>query len=304
MFGVRELRTKIYKLCILYNKANINCLLIFFIGKCMPSHQVLRKTRRRKTAQDAIENPELKSKYAMNLTDKFDMIRMSLQAVIQGFTNSRIILGSSGVGKTKTVIDELSNEKINFVHISGGVKNASSLYKKLYDNNDPELILVFDDCNDIMTNKGAVEILRVAVDITPTRRITYAGMLNRKGDKKIYPDSFLFQSKVIIISNIPLRKIDKAIASRTSPIEVWVTKEEMLEYIGIHLASAPPVAIKLEWKQKIFDFLTKELPLTEINRIDFRVFQDACLWYAANIGTPGMNHKSDQWKKFVYTLVH
>lgn len=207
-------------------------------------------------------------------------------------------------GKTKTVIEELDSEEIDYVHISGGVKNASSLYKMLYHHNDEKRIIVFDDCNDIFRDKQAVEILRVAVDTAPIRRITYAGQLTTKTDKRIYPDTFEFKSRIIIISNVPVSRIDKAIVSRTSPIEVWVTKEEMLQYIGLHLHAAPPTAIPIEWKHHIYDFLTKELPLSEINRIDFRVFKDACLWYAANIGTPGMNHKSDQWKKFVYTLVH
>lgn len=78
----------------------------------MPSHQVLRKTRRRKTAQDAIENPELKSKYAMNLTDKFDMIRMSLQAVIQGYSNARFIVGAAGCLEKSTIIDIMVDDDL------------------------------------------------------------------------------------------------------------------------------------------------------------------------------------------------
>jgi hypothetical protein len=179
----------------------------------------------------SINIAENKHQYDLGLAGKIEMIRMSVRAITRGFKQSRIITGLPGIGKSMAILDELESENANYIHISGGVKNARALFMQLYDKNDEDLILFFDDVNDIFTSKESREILRVAVTNDKIRNITYTDNVLAKEPFK-YQSPLKFKSKIVIATNIPKRKIDPAIVSRTNAIEIIVSKEETFEYIN------------------------------------------------------------------------
>jgi len=210
-------------------------------------------------------------------------------------------MGSVGIGKSYTVVDELKQEEVPYVHITGGIKDAQALYVTLCKYNDPNMIIVFDDVNDIIRKKLNVEILRAAVTNDPVRRITYfdQSMLIIQGTKS-YKPTVDFQSKVIIITNIPKSKIDPAIISRTSPIDITVNVFEIAPFIEEHLADAPPNNVPVEWKYEAWNYIVNELGLKNIKRLDFRVFEDVMLWLRA---TKDPDCVLKDWKKMAYSIL-
>ena len=243
---------------------------------------------------------KISSKYRLTLPEKIEMIKMSVRAVTRGYKMSRLVIGVPGIGKSKATLDALEDEGAKIVLIQGGIKNARTMYTTLYDNNDKAIIIVFDDVNSIFMNKDTAEILRIAVSNDKVRRITYNdnNMAKLRG---LYEPSFEFKSKVIMITNVPKGRIDKAILSRTSAIEITASKKEIADYVFQNMEAAPPEQIPLKWKKDIFEFITSELKLANVARFDFRVFEDCCLWYAANVSKNG--RVSPDWKKHVTTIL-
>lgn len=239
------------------------------------------------------DSEKFKNLYSLSLQDKMELISMGVIAVVKNYKKSALITGTAGIGKTKKVTDTLNSEGVKYKYISGGIKNARALYQVLYTNNDSKLILVFDDVNDVLRNKQAIEILRTATTNNNTRIITYV-------DNKITPESkkykpqFEFKSKIILITNIPIKKIDKAIVSRTTPVEVIVTNQEIIDNIRINLKDAPPPMLPENWKQDVWDFLVDTVGIDRIKRIDYRIFEQLCIFRAT---------ESPKWKKFAYVYV-
>lgn len=240
------------------------------------------------------KNPDI---YVLSLKEKLYMIRMGVQAVVQGYKTSRLYTGTPGIGKTMAVREELDAVGVPYVYVAGGLDSTRALYQLLYDQNDSNLIIVFDDVNNILKARGSVEILRAAVTNDKERRVTFSdNKITKRGDKKYYPH-MIFRSKIIIITNIPKRKIDPAIISRTSPIEIIADKYEIAEYVYENIEKAPPEKAPLKWKKEVWDYLMNDIGLNNIRQFDFRIFEDAVLWRCASKGI------DNDWKKHVSALV-
>jgi len=242
-----------------------------------------------------------KREHAMTLAEKMEMVRMSVRAVTREYKISRLITGQPGIGKSFSVIEELKNEEANYVHITGGIKDAEALYLTLYKHNHQNMIVVFDDVNDIIRKRQCVEILRAAVTNEPERKIIYVDNPTKiimKGTKAYNP-WMTFKSKVIVITNIPKAKIDTAILSRTSPIEIFASKQDVAEYIEQNLEAAPPQKVSLEWKHEVWNYIKTGVGYKNIRHIDFRLFEDVMLWKAATSDSSD----PDMWKKYAFNLL-
>lgn len=242
-----------------------------------------------------------KKEHAMTLAEKMEMIRMSVRAVTREYKISRLITGQPGIGKSYSVVEELKAEEANYVHITGGIKDAEALYLTLYKHNHQNMIVVFDDVNDILRKRQCIEILRAAVTNEPERKIIYVDNPTKiilKGTKSYNP-WMTFKSKVIIITNIPKKKIDTALLSRTSPIEVYASNEDVATYIEQNLENAPPTNVSMQWKLEAWDYIKKHIGYKNIRHIDFRLFEDVMLWVAA-VKT---SDNPDMWKKYAYNLL-
>jgi hypothetical protein len=255
-----------------------------------------------------------KNKYDLTLDEKIDMVRMSVRAVTRGFKTSRLISGVAGIGKSHAVREELEAEKeitgIQYEEITGGIKDAVSFYTMLNDYNDDNLVLMLDDVNTIFTNKDCREILRKATENIPERVITYQKNQIVKG-KTFYRNKMVFKSRLVIVTNIPktkIKRIDQGILSRTSPIEIIATIPEIYEWVGANLKEAPPHNVDVNWKKEVYNFIKDEIGVDNLKQFDFRIFEDAMLWYASNVKKSKETDErgdrkiivNDQWKSLVY----
>ena len=162
------------------------------------------------------------------------------------------------------------------------------------ENNDKNKIIVFDDVNTILKDKECVEILRCACTNEPIRVITYSDNVVAKNKKHV--EQLKFYSKIIIITNIPIKKIDEAIVSRTSPVDITATIREIFDYVAEHAKNAPPRKISPALKLDVLKFIKFEIGIDNINRFDFRIFEDSVLWRAST-------DNPEEWKSYIFNLV-
>lgn len=259
----------------------------------------------------------MNKKYVLTLDKKIDMVRKSVRAVTRGYKQSRLITGNPGIGKSYAVVEEIKDEiealkeegkTLTYELVSGGIKDAASFYTMLCDNNSPDKVILLDDVNTVLTDKDCREMLRVATTNDPIRRLSYASNKIVKG-KTFYRPRTDFYSKIIIITNIPIKKIDSGILSRTSPIEIITTPYETFEWVGMNLEEAPPHDLDLKWKKIVYNFIQEEIVNDKkLKMFDFRVFEDCCLWLASCLelrNIKGENRlilDTDEWQPYVYSL--
>ena len=140
---------------------------------------------------------------------RFSILDDMTKAAINGDIRAMIVQGPPGVGKSYGVeyqlekaglFDKMSGRKIKYEVIKGAM-TPIGLYATLYRHSDPKNVLVFDDCDSILLDDLALNILKAALDSGKKRRIHWnadSALLRREG----IPDSFDFKGSVIFITNI------------------------------------------------------------------------------------------------------
>jgi len=184
----------------------------------------------------------------------FDDLKTYVNLVIKGSQPSLLITGSPGVGKTHVVTELLRDSRKEFIHVKGK-STAMGMYSTLYENNGK--IVVFDDCDSVFASDDTVNILKGALDSYGERNISWISsrpMKTSAGEK--IPNSFTFTGSVIFISNLPQRKIDDAIKSRSFVIEVALTPEDMLKKMRKELPNVLPSVPKY-LKQTALSFIER-----------------------------------------------
>ena len=133
-----------------------------------------------------------------NINQKFDFLKNLTQMVINGITPSLIIVGEGGLGKThsvKSTIIDANIPETNYTFIKG-YSTARGLYNTLYDHNGK--IIIFDDCDSVLDDKVAINILKSALDSYDSREISW---LTKMAKSDEYPNKFEFTGQIIFISN-------------------------------------------------------------------------------------------------------
>lgn len=237
-----------------------------------------------------------------NLTaeDKFKMLRSAVKSVVRGTRVGFMVVGKAGVGKTTQVVDALDEAGASYVPISGAVKNARALFEILAKHNKKGRIILFDDSDSMLRNKECVNILKTATDSGDAyggkRIISYVDTKHTVDATK-HKAQIVFESGIVLIANMKKSDLDrnedlKAIASRLSPLEITMDKEEMLDFIKSNLNNILP-DIPMKAKTEVWDYINEVIG--SITQIDFRRFQSAVAWRVD--GEEG----DDLWKKIVYS---
>ena len=104
----------------------------------------------------------------------FDDMRKLLKLVITRKRNSIIISGLAGVGKSFTVEETLKESRLvkgRDFEIIKGKSTSYALYQSLFENRDK--LIVYDDCDSILKNKDAINMLKAALDTNKERVISW-----------------------------------------------------------------------------------------------------------------------------------
>ncbi len=188
---------------------------------------------------------EKQNKYGIN--ERFGFVEKLVNMVASGVQPSAVITGEGGLGKTYTVtktleangykdISDLADFQVGTIintrkcfTMVKGYSTAKGLYRTLFENN--KSIIVFDDCDAVLKDPVALNLLKGALDSYGKRIISWNADM-RDDD---LPRSFNFEGRVIFISNMDQDRIDQAIRSRSMMIDLSMSatqKIDRMEYIA------------------------------------------------------------------------
>jgi hypothetical protein len=143
------------------------------------------------------------------IRQRFEILDEMATAATNGDIRAMIVSGPPGVGKSFGVerivekaclFDQISGKRLRAEVVKGSA-SALGLYTTLYKYSDSNCVLVFDDCDSILVDDVALNLLKGALDSGKKRKISWlsdSNMLRREG----VPDSFNFNGSVIFITNL------------------------------------------------------------------------------------------------------
>jgi hypothetical protein len=145
---------------------------------------------------------------------RFQILDEMTKAATTGDIRAMIVSGPPGVGKSYGVekiveqaclFDTLSGKRLRAEVVKGSA-TPIGLYQTLYKYSDKNCMLVFDDCDSILVDDVALNLLKGALDSGSKRKISWlseSSSLRREG----IPDSFNFNGSIIFITNLKFDKI-------------------------------------------------------------------------------------------------
>lgn len=189
-----------------------------------------------------------------DINQRFEFLENFTQMVTTGVTPSLIVTGEGGLGKTHTIKSAIDStglvEDTDYVFFKG-YSTSRGLYNTLYDHNGR--LIVFDDCDSVLEDKVAINVLKSALDSYEVRKISWMAKMNKND---VYPQQFEFTGRIIFISNKSAEKIDGAILSRSIVVDLTMTPDEKIDrmsHIINHILPQYPIEVKSE----ALDFLNK-----------------------------------------------
>ena len=185
------------------------------------------------------------------INQRFEFLGNLTQMVIGGVTPSLIIVGEGGLGKTHSVTQTIKANDVDedcYIFLKG-YSTARGLYNTLYDNNGK--LIIFDDCDSVLEDKVAINILKSALDSYERRTISWMAKMNKSDE---YPQQFDFTGRIIFISNKSKEKIDEAIRTRSLTVDLTMTPDDKIERMGSILGSILP-EYSIEVKKQALEFL-------------------------------------------------
>jgi hypothetical protein len=150
------------------------------------------------------------------MRERFDILEDMTRAVKKGEVRAMIVSGAPGVGKSfgvekvlapHALLSDIANDsKLKKFEIVKGAMSAIGLYKKLYEYSDKKCILVFDDCDSVLLDDIALNILKAALDTSKKRVISW-NTDSRSLIAEGVPNSFEYKGGAIFITNINFANI-------------------------------------------------------------------------------------------------
>jgi hypothetical protein len=166
------------------------------------------------TALAEVETTETESEAMDRIASSFSILDQMSAATINGDIRALIVSGPPGVGKSygveqqmekASMFDRLAERKVRYQVVKGAT-TALGLYAQLYKFSDHKNVLIFDDCDSVLSDELALNILKAALDSGTHRKIFWnsdSALLRREG----IPDSFDFNGSVIFITNIKFHNL-------------------------------------------------------------------------------------------------
>lgn len=224
---------------------------------------------------------------SMEINERMDLVLNYYTGVIGGVLTSVIVQGGPGLGKTYILLELFKKRGMidgrDYLLIKAGV-SAFGLYTQLcawvkrideqikeaekrgiknYKVNWP--VVVFDDV-PLFGSGGEgrlTETIKAMADSTadPEKGRKISWKTDRTSDdpeaqaKGKLPSSIYWKGGCIIITNEPVKKIDKPTQDRSVPIFLTVTPEEMVERMILLAPKMGPKTMNPALKQQVVDWL-------------------------------------------------
>lgn len=252
------------------------------------------------TVQVGTATPVVKPS-VVDINQRFEFMGDLLDMVISKTAKSVIISGPGGLGKSFEVIKALKRNNLTDARsiqpsiedleieddeaeleakieaavsaprgdytVVKGHSSAASLYRILFENKDR--IVVFDDCDGVLKDGTALNLLKAALDSYDERWISWWSERSF-GDSDL-PRSFKFTGSVIFVTNVAVEKLDEALLTRAFKVDLAMTKQERLDRMAAVLEDIMPT-VDLEPKREALEFLSEHRDMTD--DINFRTLMN------------------------------
>jgi hypothetical protein len=195
------------------------------------------------------------------INKRFGFLGDLAKMVIMGVSPSLLVLGEGGLGKSYSIKNALVDcgiEEYEYVFFKG-YSTARGLYNSLYDNNGK--VIVFDDCDSVLEDKVAIDILKSALDSYDEREITWMSKMNKSDE---YPNKFKFNGRIIFISNKKKSSLDQAVLSRSLVVDLSMSPEDKIERMSAIIDNVLPEYCR-EIKIEALNFLDSVKDKVSIN---------------------------------------
>jgi hypothetical protein len=206
---------------------------------------------------------------------RFEILKDMTKAVKGGDVRAMIVTGPPGVGKSFGVEEVLSKddlfntlgERKPRYEIVKGAMSPIGLYKKLYEFSEAKNIIVFDDCDSILLDDVALNILKAALDSSKKRTISWntdSRLLRSEG----IPDRFEFKGGAIFITNLKFENVrSKKLQDHLSALE------SRCHYIDLKMDTDREKVLRI--KQIVKDGMLNDYDLEDIARDEIVDFVEA-----------------------------
>ena len=186
------------------NVPNLEAITIVNEGEYISNRDAVNK------GTDPAQTPTESDEQAIDrIAARFSILDEMAEAVSTSKVRAMIVSGPPGIGKSFGVERALEKQNM-FQDIAGsqrkfevvkGAMSAIGLYKKLYEHSAKGHVVCFDDCDAILYDDLALNLLKAALD-TGKKRTLHWNTESRTLMAEGMPNSFEFFGGVIFITNI------------------------------------------------------------------------------------------------------
>ena len=219
-----------------------------------------------------VENNVTEKASEFGINERYQFVEQMVSMVAKKTIASAIITGQGGLGKTHTVLKALQTNgmadttdlaqfeigaRINTpksYKVIKGFSTAKGLYRTLFEGNGQ--VLVFDDCDSVLTDPTALNLLKGALDSYGDRWISW----NADMRDEDLPRTFKFTGTIIFISNKDLERLDQAVRSRAMCVDLSMTQAQKIERMEVLIADPEFLEeYSKGFKQDAIDFLRENM---------------------------------------------
>ena len=158
---------------------------------------------------EKVRNEQTDEERMKEIRERFEILDEMTEATMEGTVRGMIVSGPPGVGKSfgveavlekANIFNKIGSQPVKYDIIKGAM-TPIGLYTLLYNWADKGKVLVLDDCDTILFDELALNLLKGALDSGKKRRLFWnadSSMLRRTG----VPDYYEFNGSIIFISNL------------------------------------------------------------------------------------------------------
>ena len=172
--------------------------------------QIQRDELKKDTPADTPATGEETDEQAIDrIAARFEILDEMAEAVSTSKVRAMIVSGPPGIGKSygveralekRSMFDDIANNARKFEVVKGAM-SPIGLYKKLYEHSAKGHVVCFDDCDAILYDDLALNLLKAALD-TGKKRTLHWNTESRTLMAEGMPNSFEFNGGVVFITNV------------------------------------------------------------------------------------------------------